>query len=231
MRVLMACEESQAVCKEFRKLGHEAFSCDIQECSGGHPEWHYQEDVFKVIGGGHWDMMIGFPPCTYLTVTANGWFKDQPPLKSGALVGQERREARKEGIEFFKKLANVSINKIALENPIGIMSSVWKKPSQIIQPYYFGDEYRKTTCLWLKNLPLLYHNDRPNLFDEKITHVDEGESAEWTDSKTGKTKRQPKWYAMAKQGKQLGDRSKERSKTFPGIAQAMAQQWGNLLSA
>jgi hypothetical protein len=224
LRVLVACEESQAVTKEFRALGHEAFSCDIQECSGGHPEWHYQEDIFNVIDKG-WDIMVAFPPCTYLTVTANKWLKDQPPLKSGALVGEARRKARKDGIDFFLKLSNANVKRIAIENPVGCMSSVWRKADQVIQPYYFGDEHRKSTCLWLKNLPILYHNKSINLFDQNITHVDQGQSAEWIDGKTGKVKRQPKWYAMAKQGKELGDRSKERSKTFPGIAKAMATQW------
>lgn len=225
MKVIIACEESQVVCKQFRKRGHEAYSCDLVDCSGDHPEWHLYGDILEHLDDS-WDMMIGFPPCTYLTVTANGWFKDQPPLKSGALVGHERREARKEAIEFFMKLIRAPINRIAIENPVGIMSTEYQKPSQIIQPYYFGDEHRKTTCLWLKNLPHLYHNPMPNLFDQVVTHVDQGESAEWIDSKTGKMKRQPKWYAMAKQGKELGDRSKERSKTFPGIAKAMAEQWG-----
>jgi len=228
MRILVGCEESKAVTIELRKLGHEAFSCDLQECSGGHPEWHFKQDIFEVIDMG-WDMAIFFPPCTYLTVTANGWFKDQPPLKSGALVGQARRDARRDAIEFFKKLWNCGIPKIAIENPIGIMSSEFMKPTQIIHPYFFGDEARKTTCLWLKNLPPLYHNKTLNLFDDKITHVDQGKSSEWIDSKTGKTKRQPKWYASAKSSAtDLGKRSKERSKTFPGIASAMANQWTKL---
>jgi len=226
MRVLVACEESQAVTIELRELGHEAYSCDLLPCSGRHPEWHYQTDVFEVIKGGRWDMMIAFPPCTYLTVTANKWLKDQKPLISGALVGIDRRNARQDAIDFFIKLANVNIPKIAIENPVGCISSVWRKADQIIHPYYFGDKHRKTTCLWLKNLPKLYHNKSINLFDQNITHVDQGESAEWIDGKTGKIKRQPKWYAMAKQGKELGYRSKERSKTFPGIAKAMAEQWG-----
>lgn len=224
MRILLACEESQAVTIELRKLGHEAFSCDLQDCTGGHPEWHFKQDIFEVIDMG-WDMMIAFPPCTYLTVTANGWLKDQPPLKSGALVGAERRQARQDAIKFFLKLANCDIPKIAIENPVGCMSKEFRKPDQIIHPYFFGDEHRKTTCLWLKNLPKLFHAKTPDLFNDIVTHVSEGESAEWIDRKIGKMKRQPKWYAMAKQGKQLGDRSKERSKTFPGIAKAMAKQW------
>lgn len=240
--IIVGCEESQAVCIELRKAGHNAYSCDQQSCSGGHPEWHIISDIFLVLKGGwfttqasntvyieKWQMAIFFPPCTYLTVTANGWLKDQPPLKSGALVGEARREARREAIKFFKDLAGADVAHIAIENPVGCMSQEYKKPSQIIHPYFFGDEARKTTCLWLKNIPLLYHNKTINLFDQEITHVSEGESAEWTCSKTGKKKRQPKWYASAKQGKELGDRSRERSKTFMGIARAMGEQWGAYL--
>jgi hypothetical protein len=230
MNILLGCEESQAVMIEMRKLGHEAFSCDIQECSGGYPEYHLKMDIQKAIELKKWDLMIGFPPCTFITVTQNRWLKDQPPLKSGALVGESRRKARSEAIDFFMLLINAPIPRIAIENPVGCMSTEYKPADQIIQPYYFGDEHRKTTCLWLKNLPHLYHNDKPNLFDQEITHVDQGESAYWLDSKTGKTKRQPKWYANAKQGKELGDRSKERSKTFPGIAKAMAMQWAGKIN-
>lgn len=242
MNIILGCEESQAVTIEFRKLGHKAFSCDLQECSGGHPEWHIMADIFKVAKGGRfktqagnivtikkWDMGLFFPPCTYLTVTANKWLKDQPQPKSGALVGKARREARREAIDFFVKLWDLDIEHIGIENPIGVMSTEFMKPHQIIQPYFFGDEARKTTCLWLKNLPLLYHNATPNLFDQNVTHVDKGEIFEWTDSKTGKKKRQPMWYALAKQGSDLGVRSKERSKTFPGIAANMASQWSEYL--
>ena len=186
MKVLVACEESQAVTIEFRKLGHEAYSCDLMECSGGHHEWHIKGDAILEAYSGKYDMMIAFPPCTFLTVTQNRWLKDQPPLKSGALVGEARREARREAIKFFKDLANAPIDKIALENPVGCMSSEYKQPTQIIQPYYFGDEHRKTTCLWLKELLPLYHNSQPNLFDSEVTHVDQGESSYWIDSKTGK---------------------------------------------
>lgn len=229
INILLGCEESQAVTIELRKMGFNAYSCDLQDCSGGHPEWHLKMDIFEAIELIKPHLMICFPPCTYLTVTANGWLKDQPPLKSGALVGEARRQARKEAVKFFLDLANSKVDKIAIENPVGIMGKEFRKADQIIQPYYFGDEHRKTTCLWLKNLPKLYHNKQVNLFDEIVTHVDEGESAEWLDHKTGKIKRQPKWYAHAKQGKQLGDRSRERSKTFPGIAKAMSEQWGNYL--
>jgi len=215
MRVLIACEESQAVCKEFRKLGHEAFSCDIQECSGGHPEWHYQQDVFEVIDMG-WDMMIAFPPCTHLAVSGAAWFEEK------------RKDGRQQqGIDFFMKIVNAPIQRIAVENPVGIMSKIYRKPDQVIQPYYFGYEFQKTTCLWLKNLPPLYHNAAPNLFDDVVTHTNKGEFFEWVDKKTGKKKKQPKWYADAfMYNKELI--GKMRSKTFPGIAKAMAEQWGKL---
>ena len=153
MRVLLACEESQAVCKEFRKLGHEAYSCDIQECSGGYQEWHFKQDIFEAIEMG-WDIMIAFPPCTHLAVSGAAHFE------------KKRKDGRQqEGIDFFMKIVNAPIERIAIENPVGIMSKIYRKPDQVIQPYYFGDEAQKTTCLWLKNLPPLYHNAKPNLFD------------------------------------------------------------------
>jgi hypothetical protein len=214
MKVLLACEESQAVCIEFRKLGHEAFSCDILPCSGGHPEWHLQQDIFEVIDQG-WDIMVAFPPCTHLAVSGAKHFE------------QKRKDGRQqEGIDFFMKIANANILKIAIENPMGIMGKIFRKPDQVIQPYFFGDGFRKTTCLWLKNLPLLYHNSEVNLFDKNITHVDQGESFYWTDKKTGVLKKQPMWYYQALlNSKTKEERSKLRSKTFPGIAKAMAQQW------
>ena len=214
-RVLLACEESQAVTIEFRKLGFEAFSCDIQECSGGYPEWHLKTDLFEVIND-NWDLMIAFPPCTHLAVSGAAHFE------------KKRADGRQqEGIDFFMKVINAPIYRIALENPIGIMSNIYRKPDQIIQPYYFGDEFQKTTCLWLKNLPKLYHNEKPNLFDSEVTHVGKGEFFTWIDKKTGKEKRQPKWYADAfMYKKEIG---KERSKTFPGIAKAMANQWSKIL--
>jgi len=216
MKVLLACEESQAVCIEFRKLGHEAFSCDIQEQSGGKPEWHYKKDIFEVIDYG-WDLMIAFPPCTHLAVSGAPHFE------------QKRKDGRQqEGIDFFMKIVNAPVNKIAIENPIGIMSNIYKLPNQIIQPYFFGDPFQKSTCLWLKNLPHLYHNAEPNLFDSNITHSNKNdlEYFEWTDKK-GIKKRQPLWYYEAfKNAKTKEERSKLRSKTFSGIAKAMAEQWG-----
>ena len=197
MKVLVACEESQAVTIAFRELGHEAYSCDIQECSGGHPEWHIQGDVLEVINQG-WDLMIAHPPCTYLTVSANKWYKDQPPRKSGVLVGAERRKAREEAFEFFMKFINSDISRVAVENPIGVVSSLYRKPDQTLQPWQFGHGETKATCLWLKNLPIL-----------KPTNVVDG--------------REQRLHKLSPGP----DREKQRSKTFPGIAKAMAEQWGN----
>ena len=205
MKILLACEESQAVCILLRNLGHEAFSCDIQECSGGHPEWHICGDVIEQLDKG-WDMMIAFPPCTHLAVSGARHF--------AAKIADGRQQ---EGIDFFMKLVNAPIDKIAIENPVGIMSRLYRKPDQIIQPYFFGDEAQKTTCLWLKNLPKLYHNDGSNIFDPVITHVGKGEFVTFASGK-----KHPKWYADAFVKNKLG---KTRSKTFPGIANAMANQW------
>ena len=207
MRILIACEESQAVCLEFRNKGHEAYSCDIQDNSGNYPEWHIKGDVIEQLDKG-WDMMIAFPPCTHLAVSGARHFE------------QKKKDGRQqEGIEFFMKMINAPIEKIAVENPIGIMSKIYRKPDQIIQPYYFGDAYQKSTCLWLKNLTKLYHQKTPDLFSEKITHTDKGEFFEFI-SKKGIKKKQPMWYYKA-----FAD-GKTRSKTFPGIAKAMADQWG-----
>ena len=196
MDILVGCEESQAVTIELRKLGHNAFSCDLEECSGGHPEWHLRMDVFEVITLKKWDMGIFFPECTYLTVSANKWYKDQPPRKSGVLVGGERRQAREDAIMFFIKLYVSDIPKIAIENPIGVMSSRFRKPDQIIQPWMFGHGETKATCLWTKNLPKLIPT---NIVEE----------------------REQKIWKMSPSK----DRAKLRSKTYLGIAKAMATQW------
>lgn len=217
-RVLLGCEESQAVTIEFRKLGIEAFSCDLQECSGGHPEWHYQQDIFEVIDMG-WDMGIFFPPCTYLTVTGARWMY----LPNGD-INQERLLNQNNAIEFAKKLYNSDIKRVGLENPIGVLSTKWQKPTQIIQPYYFGDEAQKTTCLWLKNLPLLTHQKEIDLFNSEVTHVGKGEMVT---TSTGKTF--SKWYWETSKGKGK-ERQIMRSKTFPGIAKAMAVQWSEYLT-
>lgn len=214
MKILIACEESQAVCIAFREKGHEAYSCDILPCSGGHPEWHYQQDVFEVINMG-WDMMIAFPPCTFLTVTGNSWFlpkyKERFPNRL-----QDREDAK----QFFLKLYNSNIKHIAIENPIGIMSSELRKPDQIIHPYYFGDKSRKATCLWLKNLPKLLYSKENNLFEQK-TSVE----PDIYHFKNGKGTCSMDYMVALKRGK---DRAKIRSKTYPGIAKAMANQWSNL---
>jgi hypothetical protein len=218
MRILLGCEESQAVCIEMRKRGHEAFSCDLQDCTGGHPEWHYKQDIFEVIKLG-WDMMICFPPCTYLTVTGARWLYNKDKSRN-----EERWINQDLAVEFAKKLFYSDIKKVALENPVGKLSSLWMKPTQIIQPYYFGDEAQKTTCLWLKNLPPLYHNKSVNLFDETITHVDRGKQREYINIH-GKKRFMSEWYWETSKGKGK-ERQIMRSKTFPGIAKAMAEQWG-----
>jgi len=213
MKILIACEESDEVRGRFEKLGYDAYSCDLQPNRNPNAK-HYQKDIFEVISYG-WDCMIAFPPCTHLAVSGAAWFE------------QKRKDGRQQqGIDFFMKVINADIKHIALENPIGIMSKIYKKPSQIIQPYYFGDKAQKTTCLWLKNLPPLFHNAKPNLFNDTVTHTDKGDFFEWTCKKTGKKKKQSMFhYTSAFLNHKNGDRSKARSKTFPGIANAMAYQW------
>ena len=205
MKVLVACEESQAVCKEFRKRGHEAYSCDILPCSGGHPEWHLHQDVLPLLRK-KWDMIIAFPPCTYLTVTGNRWFN----IDRYGEKAIQRHKDRKDAIDFFMAFANADCEKIAIENPVGIMSSEWRKPNQIINPWQFGDAFEKKTCLWLKGLPEL-----------KPTNIVEIPPRKRFDS--GKS--MPSWYAEAWHLPKE-ERAKLRSKTFPGIARAMAEQWG-----
>ena len=214
MRVLIACEESQAITKEFRKLGHEAFSCDLLPCSGGHPEWHFQEDVFEVIEQGgrgdngdlitDWDLMIAHPPC------GARWMYN----KDGS-VNQDRLNNQNEALNFVQRLMDVPIDKIAVENPISVISTKIRKPDQIIQPYMFGDKASKSTCLWLKNLPKIVPTNI----------VEKGEFKSWVD-KNGVKKRQPKWYFDAlKDSKSPEERRTLRSKTFKGMAEAIANQW------
>ena len=230
MIVLIACEESQAVCIEFRKLGHEAYSCDVQECSGNHPEWHIMADVLTVLNGGwfttqigarvyieKWDMLIAFPPCTHLCVSGARHFE------------QKRKDGRQQqGIDFFMAIANAPIEKIAIENPVGIMSTIWRKPNQIIHPYYFGDEAQKTTCLWLINLKPLMHSKEDDLFFNK-THTGKGRFYI-----SPKGVKMPSWCSdpCGADGKKIAYNTEEikkmRSKTFPGIAKAMAEQWGRV---
>ena len=219
MKVLVACEESQHVCMAFRERGHEAYSCDIQECSGGHPEWHIQGDVIAVLNGrcsfetsdgtthkieGKWDLIIAHPPCTDLAV-------------SGARHFARKRSdgTQQKSIAFFMEFVNADCEKIAIENPICIMSTEYRKPDQIIQPYQFGHHARKSTCLWLKGLPKLIPTDI----------VDQGEI-----DKNGFSRGASLDYATDENGKILPwndpRTAKARSKTFPGIAKAMAEQWG-----
>lgn len=220
MKVLVACEESQAVTKELRALGHEAYSCDIIECSGGQEEWHIMQDVLPLLDGncafstcdgeehkidGKWDVIIAFPPCTYLTVTGNRWFN----VERYGEKAIERQRLREEAIQFFMAFANADCERIAIENPIGVMSSEFRKPNQIVHPYMFGDPERKGTCLWLKNLPELVPTD---VVEPRIITYKNGKG---TDSP---------WH-METMGLPPAERSKMRSKTFPGIAKAMAEQW------
>lgn len=238
MKVLIACEESQAVCKAFREKGHEAYSCDIIECSGGHPEWHIQCDVLKVLNpvwhdglgfdnygiefytcdgkyhqiDGSWDLIIAHPPCTYLTVTGNRWFN----VERYGEKALKRIADREEAAEFFMKIANASCDKIAIENPIGYMSTYYRKPEQIIHPYYFAEGQedvnceRKATCLWLKGLEPLKYEIK---FEPRVVHYKNGKG---TDSP---------WHINT-MSLPPAERAKARSKTFPGIAKAMAEQWG-----
>jgi hypothetical protein len=205
MRILVACEESQAVTKRLREKGHEAFSCDLYETSGDNPQWHIQGDVLPLLKE-KWDMIIAFPPCTHLAVSGAAHF------------AKKRADGRQQqGIDFFMEFANADCPRICIENPIGIMSTQWRKPNQIVHPWMFGDEFSKGTCLWLKGLPNL----------EPTDIVGKGEFKTWVDKKSGKTKRQAMWFYEAfLTAKSNEERSKIRSKTFDGIAQAMADQWG-----
>jgi hypothetical protein len=197
MGVLIACEESQAVTKEMRSLGIEAYSCDIKPCSGGHTEWHIQGDVTPLLDQ-EWDMIIAFPPCTDLAVSGARWFEIK------------RKDGRQQkSIDFFMLFANAKCNRVAIENPVGIISSVWRKPDQIIQPFEYGDSYSKKTCLWLKNLPLLVPTNV----------VDKGGQVKF---KSGNT--MSKWYSDSFNLPQK-ERASFRSKTPNGIAKAMASQW------
>lgn len=197
MKVLVACEESQAVTIRLRKNGHEAFSCDLEPCSGGHPEWHLQEDVVPLLEK-EWDMIIAFPPCTHLAVSGAAHF------------AKKRADGRQQqGIDFFMLFANNKCPKIAIENPIGIMSRVWRKPDQIIHPWMFGESVCKATCLWLKGLPILIPT---KIVDKETYNIHNGKKYnKWLDES---------WHLPPK------ERSKFRSKTFQGIADAMADQWG-----
>lgn len=206
MKILIGCEESQTVCKAFRKLGLEAYSCDLLPCSGGHPEWHFQMDVFDCIKLIKPGMGIFHPECTRLTVAANKYYKPEYSQRFPN-IHKEREEA----VLFFMKLANSDIPLKAIENPIGIMSTRYRKPDQIIQPYQFGDAERKATCLWLYGLPKLTPT---NIVEPDIVYHKSGR----TDGRLHfETLKLPK-----------EERRKARSKTFQGIANAMADQWGDI---
>lgn len=232
LNVLVACEESQAVCKAFRLLGHNAFSCDILHCSGGHPEWHFSHDITMVLDktdltlqngeqaviNGDWDIMIAHPPCTFLAVSGAKWYyhpddKDLPiEQRRPHPKFPNRAQDREEGAAFFMFLANANVKRIAIENPIGIMSKRWRKPNQTIQPYMFGDPFSKGTCLWLKNLHELHPSKETDNRGEWIVF--------------GSGKKLPKWYSDGlTKSKTPEERRTMRSKTFPGIARAIAEQW------
>jgi hypothetical protein len=221
VKVLVACEESQAVTKELRRLGHEAYSCDIIECSGGHPEWHIMQDVLPLLNGNcsfqtmdgvqhciecKWDMIIAFPPCTHLCSSGQHWFTR----------GVKDISLREEAACFFMMFANADCSKIAIENPVGIMSTRYRKPDQIVQPWMFGDNATKTTCLWLKGLQKLIPNvtKKPD-----IEYVNYGKHG----------KRMQKWmYDIRCKTVKDGKRANLASKTFPGIARSMAECWAGV---
>lgn len=222
--VLVGCEESQAITKELRALGIRAYSCDLLPCSGGHPEWHIQGDVFQVIYD-HPEIQLGIfhPPCTYLSQSGTQWYY-HPDDKHLPAQGRRphprypnRAKDRDDAIEFVKRLYDTDIPKIAIENPIGVLSTAWRKPDQIVQPWMFGDEANKSTCFWLKGLKPL----------EPTNVVGKGEFFEFVGN-NGKVKRQPMWYYKAlSEAKTPEERRTLRSKTFKGMAEAIAKQWGN----
>ena len=226
MNILIACEESQEVCKAFRAKGHKAFSCDILECSGGHPEWHIHGDVLPILNGYRlfwtmdgvehdevlndpWDCIIAHPPCTYLCLS--GQKHCNPQLYGEKAI--ERQANREEAVEFFMKFVNADCDHIAIENPVGIMTRRYKKPTQYISPLMFGHPTSKKTGLWLKGLPPL----KPTNIVEEEFHI----------SSTGR--KWDKWFWDSSMISDLSERSKFRSKTFPGIALAMAEQWGDII--
>lgn len=197
MRVLCACEESQAVTTELRRLGHEAYSCDLLPCSGGHPEWHLQCDALEVAKM-EWDMVLAFPPCTHLSSSGARWF------------AEKRRDGRQlMGEGFFLSFTALDhVPMVAIENPVGIMSSVYRKPDQIIQPWMFGHPETKATCLWLKGLPPLVPTDDVG-----------GEMEGLAESERHRVHRMPPGP----------ERARQRSRTYPGVAKAMAEQWAGVV--
>ena len=230
MNILIACEESQEVCKAFRRRGHTAWSCDIEPCSGGHEEWHIQGDVLPYLNGncdfttadgtkhhqqGKWDLLVAHPPCTYLTISGNRWFNVE---RYGDKAIQRMAE-RERAAEFFMRFVNADCDRIAIENPIGYMNSHYRKPDQTIQPYMFGHPVGKSTCLWLKNLP--------PLMPTEIVEPERIHSKGRTGGYSGAS-----WYATDENGRILSwndpRTAKIRSKTYHGIAEAIAEQWGSL---
>ena len=230
MKVLVACEESQRVCKEFRELGHEAYSCDILNSSGGMPQYHILGDCIPILNGrcsfvtedgvehridGRWDLIIAHPPCTYLTIAANKYYN----IERYGDRAVERFEKREDAIRFFMEFVNADCDRIAIENPVGVISTRYRKPDQIIEPYWFGHPVGKKTCLWLKNLPPLIPTD--------IVEPERIHSKGKTGGYSGNS-----WYVTDENGKILSWKdprtAKERSKTFVGVAKAMAIQWSNI---
>ena len=228
MNVLVACEESQRVCIAFRERGHNAFSCDIEPCSVGHQEWHIMQDVIPLLDGrcsfrtmdgiehsidGKWDLIIAHPPCTYLTVAANKLYN----IEKYGEKEVKRLEDREKAIEFFMEFVNADCERKAIENPIGVISTRYRKPDQIIQPYQFGHPVRKSTCLWLYNLPKLKPT---NIVDFECIHSN-GKSGGYSG---------PSWIVKDENRKILSYKdprvAKARSKTYEGVAKAMASQWG-----
>ncbi len=241
LNILIACEESQACCRAFRAMGHNAFSCDLFDCSGTgfgdgvaepHPEWHFNHDVTTVLDktnlilqngeqavvNGDWDLMIGHPPCTFLAVSGAKWMY-HPDDKNKPIAERRphpsfptRKQDQEDGANFFMFLANADVKRIAIENPVGIMSSRWRKPDQSVQPYMFGDPYSKNTCLWIKNLRPLHPSKETDDHGERIFF--------------GSGKSQPKWYSDGlTKTKSKEERQKWRSKTFPNIARVISEQW------
>lgn len=210
MRVLVACEESQAVCIAFREQGHEAYSCDIQPCSGGHPEWHIQDDALVLISEGGWDIIIAHPPCTYLTAAGAVRLYNA----DHTIADPERLEKGRTAARFFRSIWECDCQRIAIENPVPMSVFGLPRYSQIIEPYMFGDPWRKRTCLWLKNLPPLVA-----MMEAPVEPM-----GLWVGSTSAR--RDP----TIKQRYELHSNRdpKRRSKTFPGIARAMAIQWGSL---
>jgi len=198
MKILIACEESQVVTTAFRDKGHEAYSCDIIETSGKHKEWHLKQDVIPLLNNS-WDMIIAFPPCTHLASSGARWFAQK--IKDGR---------QQQGIDFFMAIANANCAKIVIENPVGIMSTKFRKPDQIIHPYMFGEPVKKQTCLWLKGVPKLAPTNIVSTNRDKVF---------------SSGKQMSDWYYKTSCLPQK-ERAKARSKTFQGVADAMANQWG-----